>query len=815
MVEFLRRLLKHPDQAIALQQDDRRLTYGQLIERLRTGAGALMELGLEPGQLVAVQIPKSVDYVVAVLACWWAGLAFMPLDPDLPVERARHALEVCQPDHILASLPRGQAVEPQNSGPLAYVILTSGSSGRPKGVEIGHAGLLPMLLDQVEAFAMGPQSRMLWLLSTQFDASLSDLGTSLLAGGCLCMPPAQVLERLPQVLQQLEISHLDIPPALLRAYQPEDFPPQLQTLIVGGEPSPPEVLRRWARRYRVLSVYGPTEATICSSLRRVGPDWDRPYLGKPIGGAHFSVHQGELWISGPTLALGYRNNPEETQRRFLLNKGTRYYCSGDLVEPTPEGDLVFLGRGDRQLKIRGHRIEAEELECHLLSQPQVVRAAVLQRGSQLVACYQGSASQEQVKSQLAQNLPGWMMPDLVQHYNELPLLSSGKVDLTQLADSLPHKPICQDSLAALQTVALLQARGQPAKLEDWLHSTPIAVPARSLEALVEPPRPARGGTSSRAHILLCGASGMLGSRWLQKLLPQYRVTCLVRRPLPHLEAEQRLGDLTGSLDLEDLEDSVDTVIFCAGQVNMLLPLEALWACNVAGVQRILEFCARGRSKTLHLASTLSLFAHSDFRGLAPENEELPRDSILYGGYTQSKWLAEYLARKSGVRLFCYRYGLLCGARGDFLQRFCQGLVSLGCYPEGSGLRFDTTPLDWAAEASFRFFERDQPATLHVAHPQGASFEDLVMTLKECGHRLEALSLDEFFAIRPQTPEQGACQLALARLHPNPTFREQNLGMDLFPMKGLAFEQERIQKLALPHPGPATQLLKTWIASCTV
>lgn len=799
MLDFFQRLEQVPGQLSALEDEHgNSLSYAELGLRLREVAAGLLELGLQPGQLVGLQLPKGQDYVVALLACWWAGLAFVPLDPGLPQERLLQLKAAADPDLVLKRLPQG-APGPRRYHDLAYVIATSGSSGRPKAVEIEHRGLLPMLEDQIEAFRLTPRARSLWLLSIQFDASLSDLGTALLSGACLVVPSSQVWDELPRQLRQRRITHLDLPPALLRAYEPQDFPDGLETLIVGGEPSDPERLRRWAERFRVVSVYGPTEATICTSLRQVDASWTRPYLGRPIGGTEYRIVEGELWIAGPLLARGYRHQPEATAAAFPWLDGRRYYRSGDRVK-SENDDLVFLGRNDRQLKIRGHRIEAEEIEQHLLAIAGVVRAAVLAQGGRLLAFFEGPLSSDEVADRLRQRLPKWMLPDGLERRPSLPLLPSGKVDLEALR---PAAPAPLDSLQALQHIALLQSRGQPAQLTEWLQATPLEVAGKHLAVPTTPYRPpAQKPTAS--HILFTGATGMLGSAWLQRL-KGYRITLLGRRGPEGYPLVQQ--DFNQELRLEALEDCIDSVIHCAGDINMLAPFERLRACNLEATHQLIEFCQRGRPKSLHFASTLSIFAHSSFRGRAREQAPLDPEVVLFGGYTQSKWAAEFCLRNSGVPLFCYRYGLLCGSPRDFLQRFVRGLVELGCHPQDTRPRLDLTPVDWAAEASWRFFRADRPGTVHIAHPRGASLEDIVAHLRQQGYILKSVSAEEFFALSPQSADQGAAQLALARLHPHPEFRSQFQGMDLFPMEGLEFELEALKALGMPDLPEGQELVR--------
>ena len=365
-------------------------------------------------------MPKSAEYVTALLACWMAGAAFVPVDPGLPAERRRFILRTADPKVLIAAhedpdaaslaipvscarphpIPRLRAREgleaevdrTQTIPPsrLAYVFFTSGSTGEPKGVMVEHRGLLPMLDRQIEVFGLGIGKRVLFLLSTMFDASVSDIGTALLSGATLVIASEhrlRPLSMLTETLRTERITHVDIAPSLLAALDAECTLPDLECAVVGGEPMPADAARAWSQRLRLVNVYGPTEATVCASLCLIGPDWERPLIGDPIPGTSCAVidsegrssSRGELLILGDGLARGYLKQPELTGARFIRFGADRAYRTGDLVEIDSHGRLVFLGRTDRQIKIRGQLVAPEETEAHLAQLPGVARAAVIPR----------------------------------------------------------------------------------------------------------------------------------------------------------------------------------------------------------------------------------------------------------------------------------------------------------------------------------------------------------------------------------------------------------------------------------------------------
>ncbi len=755
---------RHRDGKIALEWEGGQLSYAQLWQRVEQVAG-----GLAPDKLVGLNFSKSPDYIVALLACWWAGAAFLPLDANLPPGRLQAYRQAAQPDLEISKLTDG-IKGPARYGELAYVICTSGSTGAPKAVEITHAGLIPMLEDQIEAFQLAPGKRVLWLLSMQFDASLSDIGTALLSGATLVFPPAS--GTLPDWLRRLRITHLDIPPALLHRYQPEEFPDEVETLVAGGEPSDPEVLKAWARRTRLISVYGPTEATICTSWRLVDDHWDGPRLGRTLAGMEHRQHQDELLIAGPGLFRGYRGRPDLTETACLWLDGRRYYRSGDRVEASGDGDFFFRGRLDRQVKVRGHRIELGEVENAALQVAGVTRCAASVQDSELVLFYSGQAGD--LRQKLAERLPEWMLPTRIQSLAALPETPSGKADLGALR--------YLDSLKAMELAAQLQSQGYPVTALQLLKGNPLGMSSREIEARLPADVPAWQAPPWGTTVLLSGASGQLGAR----LAEQFRsagctVLCLSRQPRPGWLQ----GDVTqprlGLRDYEKLAQAVDVVFHCAAEVNTVLPWDCLRAANLDCLPELVRFCQTGRPKALHFASTLSVFVSTDFRGRGLCSDALSSDRQVFGGYAQTKWAADrWLQRQSGP-IFIYRYGLLVGDERDYLHRFARGLRGLGCAPQGPDIFLDLTPLDFAARATWKL-SQGAPGTYHIAAARPFALSELLAELQ-----VPPVDPQTFFALAPQDFDQAAAQLALCRLHPEAEYFEHNRGLDLFQRTEVDFE----------------------------
>jgi amino acid adenylation domain-containing protein/thioester reductase-like protein len=475
-------------EAVAVLSDGtKELSYRELQARARLVGSHLAQLGIGRDDIVGICLKKSADYIVALLGTWYAGAAFLPLDSALPLTRLRFiigeagvkaAFLANEGDTRLSGLNLIEltlgAIFSESSPPsnkyfsqsdlsdtddaLAYVIYTSGSTGQPKGVMIDHRGIVNLLEAQIETFQLERGKRALFYLSTAFDASISDIGTCLLSGATLCIENADRLvpgKPFQELIAERRITHMDIPPSLLRILSWQEMPDCLETIIIGGEACEPAVVRQWSSRFRVVVVYGPTEATVCTSMCLCEHStWDRPLIGQPLPGITYSILDenristpigtaGELYIGGLSLARGYMKRPELDAYKFIQVNGQPLYRTGDRVIRDDDGEIRFIGRADRQFKFRGLLIEPEELEAKLLNYPGVQRVAVLKRRiseslprEAVVAFIENKdgeiVSGPAVKAYLRQLVPLWMVPQYVQIVEKMPLTVTGKVDLASL-----------------------------------------------------------------------------------------------------------------------------------------------------------------------------------------------------------------------------------------------------------------------------------------------------------------------------------------------------------------------------------------------
>ncbi|WBB56644.1 non-ribosomal peptide synthetase [Verrucosispora sp. WMMD573] len=478
--------------APAVEAGGRSLRYAELNERANRLARALVARGVGPERTVALALPRSIDLIVAIVAVAKTGGAYLPVDLSYPAERLAFLLDDSAPTVVLttraglavppvaaaagrvvleeldlttaapANLSDLDRLGPSRAAHPAYVIYTSGSTGVPKGVEVTHSGLAGLLANQIARHDAGPGARVSQLVSPSFDVMVAEVSMALLAGGCLVLAPATLAgEELYAYLAQHQISHAHIPPSVL-ATVPQRELTHLSTIVTGGEGCPPDVAAFWSTGRRMVMAYGPTEASIDVSSRSYDPACPpdpgtvRADIGRPIAGVRVYVLDeglrpvapgaaGELYVTGPGLARGYRARPGLTASRFVADPygpaGSRMYRTGDVVCWRPDGGLNFLGRADEQVKVRGFRVELGEIEAVLAAGPQVGQVAVVVRedrpGDQRLVGYVSAADgaqvdMEAVRAAAAERLPGFMVPSAIVLLEALPLTPNGKLDRAAL-----------------------------------------------------------------------------------------------------------------------------------------------------------------------------------------------------------------------------------------------------------------------------------------------------------------------------------------------------------------------------------------------
>jgi amino acid adenylation domain-containing protein len=472
------------------------LTYAGLVDRANRLANHLRRVGIGTETVVGLCLPRGLDLVIAVLAVWRAGGAYLPLDPEYPADR----LEFMLADSGVSALigHRGaaqrigvdtdgvvwlddpavrQAVETEpavapdvvtHPDQLAYVIYTSGSTGRSKGVQSAHGGLANRLAWMQERYRLVPGERVLHKTPATFDVSVWELVWPLTVGGCLVVAePGRHgdVNYLVRLIEDQRVGVLHFVPSLFHQYVRHDWAAPMRALrlvVCSGEAlASGDVARFYARHTGAVveNLYGPTEASIDVSYwpcERPGGGVGVP-IGAPVANTRLLVLDrcsnpaptgvaGELFVGGVQLARGYGGRPALTAERFVADPfagdGSRLYRTGDRARWRADGQLEFLGRIDHQVKVRGFRIEPGEIEAALAAHPGVrsaVAVAVGDDGDRRLVAYlvpadhaEGIPPVGELREHLRRSLPEFMVPEIFTELTDLPLTPNGKLDRTAL-----------------------------------------------------------------------------------------------------------------------------------------------------------------------------------------------------------------------------------------------------------------------------------------------------------------------------------------------------------------------------------------------
>ncbi|WP_051753059.1 non-ribosomal peptide synthetase [Streptosporangium amethystogenes] len=512
--DLIRDRLETAPDAVAVSGQGGELTYRELHRRVDDLAAVLREWGVGPEVPVGLCMERTTGMVVALLAVWAAGGAYVPLDPAFPEDRLRLmrqdagiGLVLTQAGvdrRLLAGVPRILVLAPDGTAPtvrrgaprgprgdLAYVMYTSGSTGRPKGVEVPRRAVQNLLGSFAERLKLTPEDRWLAVTTLSFDISVLELLLPLACGARVVVASAGQAadgQRLRALAVAERITALQATPATWRILlEAGGVPETIRTRLCGGEALPRDLADALlAPGTSLWNVYGPTETTVWSTAGIVAPAPARIVLGEPISETSLYLlgddglpvadgEAGELHIGGAGVARGYRGMPALTAARFLpdpfaAGSGTRMYATGDLVRRTPDGRLEYLGRADSQVKVRGFRIELEEIETVLRSVEWVRQAAVgvhpgpdgLPTLVAYLAAAEGAVPEgawEALRTRLRASLPEYMVPARLVTLDALPLTPNGKLDRAALpapdrawASTAPYRApssSVEDELAAM------------------------------------------------------------------------------------------------------------------------------------------------------------------------------------------------------------------------------------------------------------------------------------------------------------------------------------------------------------------------------
>ncbi len=499
---------------VAVIAPDGSLTFAELEARVVALHRRLAAHGAGPDQIIGVRLPRSLDLVVALLSVWRAGAAYLPIDPDLPPQRQRFMLrdsaaallisttggEPTGPPVLAVDAPTPPADGTQltpavvPAGTLAYVLYTSGSTGQPKAVAVTRAGVANLMqgLADLGVYASGTRT-VAWNASASFDASVQQW-TRLLRGDSIVLLGAERTdpEALAALLRQHAVTDLDITPthwATVRdaVVAGRTGRPDPLRILIGGEPIPGAMWTDLSQLVdhgvvEAINVYGPTETTVDATAARIRSG--TPHIGHPLTGVHAYVLDehlqpvplgatGELFLAGAGLARGYLNRPGLTARSFLpdvlVGDGSRMYRTGDLVRRRSDGSMEFLERRDRQIKLRGLRVEPGEIEAALAADNMVRDVRVLLRddlpgGAGLVAyCVvenPGPQAADRLRRSATDQLPAALRPGAIVTLAAFPRTSNGKLDTGALPPPVrAYQGLCPGRPESLKDRVLTAAAG--------------------------------------------------------------------------------------------------------------------------------------------------------------------------------------------------------------------------------------------------------------------------------------------------------------------------------------------------------------------
>jgi amino acid adenylation domain-containing protein len=481
--EWLRQSAAAHPHALAIVEEERTTSFAELLQQAEALAGLFCQLGIQPCDCIALALPKTSEAIVAVFAALLAGVLYVPIHPGWPQERVDAILEECgallmirgegEALRILdlrtrqslawtaateavepAMLPR---IEPEDS---AFILFTSGSTGRPKGVELSHRAVSAFVRWTAEEFKIGPGDRIACPSPLGFDLSTFDIFNMALCGATVVLVPDHIAwmpRFLVQFVREARISCWYSVPSILAGMVRDGRMaahsyPHLRLILFAGEvfPAPAlAALQAVVPNALCANLYGPTETNVVTWCRvPEGFDGQQPLpIGRPCPYAAVRIDEsnGELLAGGDSLMRGYWNRPEETAGRMVTLDGIPYYRTGDRVVLAPEGDYLYLGRLDRQIKRRGFRIELGEIEAALLSHADILEAAVVAvanpRQSVCIAAFvrlsaPDTMTMTDIKTHCGRRLPTYMLPDRILFVDAIAKGGRGKTDYLALGKML-------------------------------------------------------------------------------------------------------------------------------------------------------------------------------------------------------------------------------------------------------------------------------------------------------------------------------------------------------------------------------------------
>jgi len=495
--ELFEEQVKKTPQGIAVFCEDHCLTYSDLSQQSEMIARRLQAKGIKEGDYVAIHLERGILMMAVIWGILKSGAAYIPIDTAYPVkhvefilnnshcplviteEKYQEKLRSCYFSHGFScrisvvseqwlkekmekNAEQSNMLLKGNPDTVAYIIYTSGTTGNPKGIIISHKSVVNLAMEHIKKFQIMEGSKVLQFASISFDASVSEVFSTFLAGGTLFIPHGGKIlagRSLMQYLNRHEINVVTLTPSVLNTLTHSKIH-SLKILVTAGEICPIELAEKWKQECLFINAYGPTETTVCATMNIISAQKNTfASIGKPIANTSVYVMDdhlnnvpigviGELYVGGEGLSLGYMNHPELTRQKFIdfpidIEKGItkKLYKTGDLVRWLPDGNLEYIGRRDNQVKIRGFRIELEAVEAHLRQHANIKECAVTAHyykklGKCLIA-YLVSKDHEilnnnEIKDFLRQRLPHFMIPSFIIPLKAFSLTYNGKINYQEL-----------------------------------------------------------------------------------------------------------------------------------------------------------------------------------------------------------------------------------------------------------------------------------------------------------------------------------------------------------------------------------------------
>lgn len=477
--------------SIAIIDGNKHVTYKGLEQLILRSEKILLQHGVKKNSAICIYLNRSAETIAMILAILKLGAIYVPISSETSSQRINYICEDCACSLIVtdnalindidSKLPcinldlyndyiahDGKNASVNVSGDdIAYIMYTSGTTGSPKGVPIRHESVINFSYSMKKVFGINNQDNVLQFAELSFDVSIFEIFTTLISGASVVIfskDKKKSVSKLMEALVEKKVTIAEIPPVLLPLLHAEKLP-SLRLISVGGEKFPGSLIENWTKNNKVfVNGYGPTEATVAVTLKFCSDNFsNNPPIGKPIENHNIYILDdslsvlpigavGEICISGIGVTKGYLNNPAINASSFAINPYTtnpKYktlYKTGDLGRWLPSGDIEILQRKDRQIKIRGIRVELEEIESVLLEESYIYNAVVdiVEEGNQQELVYflvtkNNQLSAKNIRNSLAKKLPQYMIAKHIKLIDKIPLTVNGKVNREELKSSIKIK----------------------------------------------------------------------------------------------------------------------------------------------------------------------------------------------------------------------------------------------------------------------------------------------------------------------------------------------------------------------------------------